>query len=293
MRFLNFIGVLINICRQLQEAVVFEIVLLRAQAEAMRWKKTQSSEIYAHPTRKARTILDDHRAQFQGKISGAKSARDRALQHLGTLPELPTRADQLAGPKLEKEKIRAYTEELKEWLEELERHRSLLKAKHDAEEAKINSSHLEPVSGIPTQPQLQSLQSLLQREKWSWKELKAAPSLIDSAIEDAQAVIYREDYTRIDELYFDDLEVLDEPLPPIAADEGTPDIKNQLLVPRIEANVKNIEALVKRTAELVFEIARLKKEIEEVKKQREKMDEIYAQVRLHSLVSASGALMDI
>jgi phage shock protein A len=282
MRFLIFIGVLINICRHLQEAVVFEIVYLRAQAEAMRWKKTQSSEIYAHTTRKARTIMDDRRAHFQSKISGAKLARDRALQRLGSLPELPTRTDQLAAIKVEKETIRAYTEELKEWLEELERHRSLLKAKQEAEEAQANSSHSpETVSGIPTQPQLQTLQSFFQREKWTWKDLKEAPSLIDSAIEDAQAIIYREDYTRINELYFDDLEVLDEQLPPIAADEGTPVIENQRFVPRIEANGKNIDELVNRTTGLVHKIDSLKEEIEEVKKQREKMDKIYAQVRLH------------
>ncbi|KAF8203933.1 hypothetical protein BJ912DRAFT_1090842 [Pholiota molesta] len=130
-----------EVVSHLQEAVVFEIVYLRAQAEAMRWKKTQSSEIYAHTTRKARTIMDDRRAHFQSKISGAKLARDRALQRLGSLPELPTRTDQLAAIKVEKETIRAYTEELKEWLEELERHRSLLKAKQEAEEAQANSSH--------------------------------------------------------------------------------------------------------------------------------------------------------
>ncbi|KAF8971686.1 hypothetical protein BDZ97DRAFT_1784595 [Flammula alnicola] len=255
----------------MQEVVVSEVVLLRAQADETRWKRTQESSLYSRATPRTRTILDAHRAQYGNKVIQARTSRNRALKHLLKLPDLAAKA-KILGPAATKDVIQAYTDELKEWFQDLELHKRILMVKQEAEEAKSKASFAQALADTQSSSPERTLGSLLQRDNWTWKELKEVTAVLEDAISSTAELVYEEAYTRFDDLE-DQVSNLHQQLPQAEdrpSRDHTGDIEN--LTSNIDVVGDNVGAQAVRAAELYTRMNELQKEIDALRAERMRMD---------------------
>ncbi|KAF9486463.1 hypothetical protein BDN70DRAFT_870008 [Pholiota conissans] len=269
-----------DIVSSIQEVVVFEVVLQRMQAEDMRWKRMQTSEIYAHPTMKTRSILEAQRVQSAFKLNEVKAARDRALKHLAKLPELPTMVNEIKASDLDKDTIHGYTIELKEWLRDLEEHQTLLKERQKEQVKQVKLSNAEPCLDGQPNPEMQSLQSILQQEPWSWNELKAATAVFEAVLQDAEELVLQQSFTKLNELCSDPMDV-DAMLPTDANYGRSSTSANktvQNLILGLDVNEQKLQVQVAKAAKAILTVDELQQKIKSLREERKKMDTICNEV---------------
>ncbi|KDR85696.1 hypothetical protein GALMADRAFT_132359 [Galerina marginata CBS 339.88] len=261
----------------LQDLVVSHVLLDRAQQADVRWKRTQNSEIYAHATPLTRDFLDRHRTEYTKKVQDAKKRQGRALKALISLPDFATKTKNV-NPKFTKEVVKKYTEELRDWLNDLQMHKRLL-VERDAEDAKHRdlASALLPTSGsisMEMQPPQPTAQELFCRGNGTWKELKEVSDELAERFSITQEQFYLEKYTRADDL---DNQLQQIPMEVDDAIEvDTQDPADDLLH-EITHVGDNLGAQAIRAANLFKRIDELQAEYAIVVAEKEKMNQICVQ----------------
>ncbi len=265
---------------------MYQIMCIRAEADAARWKHTfQNSAAYAHPTVRARSIIELQQHRYAQKLNIAQSKRRQALEELARLPgrALNGKSDSSAeheDPAKTRGRVEGYIRELKEWFQDLDLHKRIIMTKDDAAGT--------TVSAHETQPEKQSaedntfLGSLLEKTTWTWEDIKTALRLIEKSIEDTTERVYTKKYTQTDDLE-DHIVKFTLQLAPsdthfLPVDTFDEDIGLASL--SLEGVGADIEEEAVQAAEVFGQIDSLKKEIEALKAERLKIETFCETVRI-------------
>ena len=238
----------------MQDVVVCQVLLLRAQGEEDRWKRTQVSEEYGRASFRARQMLDSHRTTYADKVKAAKKQLHKALERLVDLPDFATQ-NRSIGPGLTREALTAYTTEFKEWVQDLELHKRVLLEKAGASPKRLTA------------------QELFERGHWTFGELKEAIAQLEERLNNTAEEIYAEAYTKFDDFSLED----DPPIPP---DEAPMDFGPQMDDLGIDTNnvSSNLLQQNRRMAELRDKVSRLETEIAVIADEKARMDQLAEQV---------------
>jgi len=241
--------------RHMQEVVVCQVLLLRAQGEEDRWKRTQASQEYERASFRARQMLDSHRTTYADKVKIAKKQLHKALERLVDLPDFATQ-NRSIGPGLTKEALTTYTTEFKEWLQDLELHKRVL---------------LEQAAASPKRL---TAQELFERGHWTFTELKEAIAQVEERLNNTAEEIYAEVYTRFDDFVLEDDNL---PIPP---DEPPMDFGPQMDDLGIDANSvsSNLLQQGRRMAELKAKVSQLETEIAVIVDENARMNQLADEV---------------
>ncbi|KAJ3534698.1 hypothetical protein NMY22_g6805 [Coprinellus aureogranulatus] len=106
--------------RYTQELVFIQVKLNKAKATELQWKRNQSSSHYAYSSLKTREKLEAGREAAAKASAELRKQRDFIIKELVTLPDIPTKPYRPYNVTADRQKIIAYTLELKEWMEELD-----------------------------------------------------------------------------------------------------------------------------------------------------------------------------
>jgi chaperonin cofactor prefoldin len=238
----------------MQDVVVCQVLLLRAQGEEDRWKRTQASQEYERASFRARQMLDSHRTTYADKVKIAKKQLHKALERLVDLPDFATH-NRSIGPGLTREALTTYTTEFKEWVQDLELHKRVL---------------LEQATASPKRL---TAKELFERGHWTFRELREAIAQLEERLNNTAEEIYADVYTRFDDFCLED----DEPIPP---DDAPIDFGPQL--DDLEITTNNVSSNVlqhgRRLAELKEKVNRLETEIALVADEKARMNQIAEQV---------------
>ncbi|KJA28513.1 hypothetical protein HYPSUDRAFT_62153 [Hypholoma sublateritium FD-334 SS-4] len=265
----------------MQEAVMYQIMCIRAEAEAARWKQTcQNSAIYARPTVRARTIIESQQHRYAQKVSIAQTKRKQALEELARLPgrALSSRSDNSAeqdDPTKTREIVEGYIKELKEWFQDLDLHKRIVMAKDEAPGATPK-----PVSAQEGQPEKQSpeddtfLGGLLEKTTWTWGDLKTALRLIETSIEDTTERVYTKKYTQTDDSEEHIIKLASQLAPsmPHSLPVNAFDEDIQLTDFSVDEVGTNIQSEADKAAVIFSQIDGLKKEIEALRSERSRIE---------------------
>ena len=238
----------------MQELVVCQVLLLRAQGEEDRWKRTQASHEYERAGFRARQMLDSHRTTYADKVKIAKKQLHKALERLVNLPDLATQ-NRSIGPGLTKEALTTYTTEFKEWVQDLELHKRVL---------------LEQAAASPKRL---TAQELFERGHWTFRELKEAIAHVEERLNNTAEEIYAEAYMKFDDFSLED----NLPIPP---DEAPIDFGPQMDDLEIDTNNMSSDLLQQRhrMAELKDKVSRLETEIAVIADEKARMNQLAEQV---------------
>ncbi|KAF8910099.1 hypothetical protein CPB84DRAFT_1764615 [Gymnopilus junonius] len=180
-----------DLITHMQDLIISEIFLRRANTEDEQWKRTQVSEIYAHASPLTRSALDAHRQGYKDKVGAATKNRDNALQALLDLPDFAPRG-KVKDPEVTTEIVANYTAELREWLMGLHLHKRLLVEQRAKEESKTleQKAASEPTPASPTCSTTPTASELFQRGNWTWKELKDAVTILEQQMDATSEQVY-------------------------------------------------------------------------------------------------------
>lgn len=274
----------------MQDLVISEIFLRRAEVEDEQWKRTQNSEIYARSSPLTRSALDSHRQAFKDKVFAASKSRDNALRALLNLPDFIPQSKVNIDAEATKNVVASYTAELREWLMELQLHKRLLIEKRAKEESKAlqlkaTSKRAAAQSRESTPP---TAAELLKRGNWTWKELKDAVAMLEQQMDATSEQVYSGMCIR-----FPPSE-LDQKIAEKAAHlqteevESTIDVGAQSAESSLQSILKTGDDLRARAvdaATLYNKLHALEAEIEVLVAEKTKMDEICAQVCFDMVLS--------
>ncbi|KNZ72370.1 hypothetical protein J132_03461 [Termitomyces sp. J132] len=104
--------------RYTEHAVRLHTELHAAKEDLTRWKRTQSSKIYAHPGPSTRQFLDTQRRNYAQIVSNLEKQLSRALSVLSELP-CEHKFGVLASRELDGNEFKPYIDELNQWIESL------------------------------------------------------------------------------------------------------------------------------------------------------------------------------
>jgi len=241
----------------MQEVVVCQVLLLRAQEEEDRWKRTQASQEYERASFRTRQMLDSYRTTYADKVKNAKKQLHKALGRLVDLPDFATQ-NQTIGPGLTKEALTTYTTEFKEWVQDLELHRRVL------------------LKQATTSPKRPTAQEIFERGNWTFKELQEAISQLEERLNNTAEEIYTEVYTKFDDF------TLEDDLPPLPPDGPAMDFGSEM--DDVEADTGNVlNSLLQqapRAMELTEKVEQLEKEIALIMEEKNSVDQLLEQVFL-------------
>ncbi|KIM47502.1 hypothetical protein M413DRAFT_439168 [Hebeloma cylindrosporum] len=245
------------IVRYMQDVIVCQAFLLRAQAEEDRWKRTQGSQAYERASFRTRQMLESHRTTYADKVKNAKRQLHKALERLAALPDFATQIRTI-GPGLTKEALTTYTTEFKEWVQDLELHKRVLLEKAAASPKRLTA------------------QELLDREHWTFRELKEAIAQLEERLNNTAEEIYAEVYTKFEDFTLEDDH---SPIPP---DEAPRDFGPQMDDLEIDANDVSNHVLQqgRRMVELKEKVRRLETEIALVVDEKARMDQLAGEAEL-------------
>lgn len=249
-----------------------QVELQHAQRDLARWKRTQESAQYERASHTTRIILDRNRAIFNYRAQEAKRRLDRALSALIDLPDFVSRNRKTAIPMLTKETIAAYTAELKDWFADIEQHKRIL-----MEREKERADLLPAVEDTSVEPQLTARQ-LLERDQWTWNEIRNATNELDTRILTASEHLYSDVYTTISD-FKDQAAGLQDPRPisltTTATTQGT-----QSEAASSTANVvgDNLSTQATRAAELISKIHALEQEHDHLENEIRSLNKFCAEV---------------
>lgn len=269
---------------------MYQIMCVRAEAEAARWKQTwQNSAIYARPTVRARTIIESQQHRYAQKVSVAQTKRKQALEELARLPgrALSSKSDnstEQGDPAKTREIVEGYIKELKEWFQDLDLHKRIVMAKDDAAGATPK-----PVSAQEGQPEEQSpeddtfLGGLLEKTTWTWGDLKTALRLIEKSIEDTTELVYTKKYTQPDDSEEHIIKFTSQlaPSTPHSLPVNAFDEDIRLTDLGIDGVDKSIVSEANQAADIFAQIDSLKKEIEALRAERLRIDAFCETVRAY------------
>lgn len=233
------------------------------------------STIYGHATQKTRKILNCERATFHRRLQDVEDAFQKEINALVNLPEVLTTIHKKRNPDvLTKEIIAQYTQELQEWVTELELHKRLLMEKkkaEDPEEGEIAGDAVDDIAEEKEEGEVidreegmtrQKLTELLQAGQFTWKELIEVIQDLETQMEATQENVYFDIFTCIDDHSKEKLSHADARLESIGHEEPQDAAGLPTVSQKISTNGKKLEGHSDT-------LARLLGEIEELEKQRE------------------------
>jgi hypothetical protein len=237
-----------------------------AQTGLKRWKDTQNSTIYGHATQETRKILDSERATIHRRLQDVEDTFQKAINALVNLPE-PLNSTRTPNV-LTKELIAQYTQELQDWIKDLELHKRLLmeKKKEETEEGEIADEEKEDGEVNDSEEEMtgQRPSELLRTGQWAWKELTEVMKALVARFDSIQTTVYFDIFTCLDDDSRARLRQASASLQSTDREE-TQDNKLTAVSETIATAGKTLERQSEALAKSLIEVAELEKNVEAVR----------------------------